>query len=70
MLRTAVEIFDDFGDRRCQAQSLALLGDVLRDSGDPGAAGDCWRRAADLLESLGDDQADALRARLEGTGTD
>ncbi|MGH3381978.1 MAG: ATP-binding protein [Actinoallomurus sp.] len=70
VLRTAVEIFDDFGDRRCQAQSLALLGDVLRDSGEPGAAGDCWRRAADLLESLGDDQADELRARVEATGED
>jgi tetratricopeptide (TPR) repeat protein len=66
VLRTAVEIFDDFGDRRCQAQSLALLGDALRD-GEPRAAEDCWRRAADLYESLGDDQAGELRARLTGT---
>jgi tetratricopeptide (TPR) repeat protein len=64
VLTKAVAVFADFGDRRCQAQSLELLGAVLRDSGDPRAAGDCWRQAAELYEALADPRAAGLRERL------
>ena len=64
VIRTSVAIFDDFGDRRCQAQSLALLGDVLRDAGDPRAARDCWRQAAELYELLADPRAAGVHERL------
>lgn len=63
-LRTALAIFDDFGDRRRQAESLILLGEVLRDSGDLHAAGDCWRQAAELYEALADPRAAEAREQL------
>jgi tetratricopeptide (TPR) repeat protein len=65
-LRSAVDVFREFGDQRSEALGLLPLGELLRQSGDVDGARDCWSRATELQETLRDPKAAETLARLAG----
>jgi DNA-binding SARP family transcriptional activator/tetratricopeptide (TPR) repeat protein len=62
--REAARLYLEIGDRYYQAQAVIGIGDVHHDTGDLGAARETWQTALEMLEELGHDDADHVRARL------
>ena len=62
--REAIAIWQEIGDRRNEADALTHLGEVHWDAGDPTAAHTAWQGALDILDDLGDTQADRLREMI------
>jgi hypothetical protein len=52
------------GDRFLEAVALDRLGDVHRSAGDLEPARVAWQAAVKLLEEMGRDEADEVRAKL------
>jgi hypothetical protein len=57
-------MFRELGDRFNEADVLAHLGDYHRDTGDPAAAIQHWRRALAILDELHHPNAAKVRAKL------
>jgi tetratricopeptide (TPR) repeat protein/DNA-binding XRE family transcriptional regulator len=64
----AVKIFRDLGDRFNLAEALTHCGDVHLAAADDRSAHRRWRQSLAILDELGHRNADAVRARLDGTG--
>jgi hypothetical protein len=62
----AVERFRTMGDRHSEADSLLHLGEVHASAGEPGAAGDAWRHALEILQDTGSPDVAEVEAKLEG----
>jgi tetratricopeptide (TPR) repeat protein len=62
--REAIEVWREIGDRRNEADALTHLGEVYQEAADSTAASAAWREALDILEDLGDADADQVRALL------
>jgi predicted ATPase/DNA-binding SARP family transcriptional activator len=60
LLEQALRIFESLGDRTGQAHILAQRGHLLRSSGDPAAARECFRSAADLRAEIPDQRGTAI----------
>jgi tetratricopeptide (TPR) repeat protein len=60
MLDQALRIFESLGDRTGQAHILAQRGHLLRSRGDPAAARECFRSAADLRAEIPDHRGTAI----------
>lgn len=72
MLERALRMFEPLGDRTGQAHILAQRGHLLRGRGDPAAARQCFRSAADLRADIPDQRGTAIaltRRRTRGGGT-
>jgi transcriptional regulator with XRE-family HTH domain/tetratricopeptide (TPR) repeat protein len=65
----AVALYRQAADRFNQADSLTSLGDARLAAGNAQGATDAWREALAILDALGHDQADGVRARLDPPGT-
>ncbi len=59
----AAELFHECGDLHPAAETLVRLGEAHTAAGNPAAALDAWRRAAECYDVLGDAQAHKVRAR-------
>ena len=60
MLDQALRTFEPLGDRAGQAHILAQRGHLLRSRGDPAAARECFRSAADLRTEIPDQRGTAI----------
>jgi tetratricopeptide (TPR) repeat protein len=60
MLEQALRMFESLGDRTGQAHILAQRGHLLRSRGDPAAARECFRSAADLRAEIPDQRGTAI----------
>jgi tetratricopeptide (TPR) repeat protein len=60
LLEDAQWTFESLGDRTGQAHVLAQRGHLLRSGGDPAAARDCFRSAADLRAEIPDQRGTAI----------
>ena len=60
LLEQALRMFESLGDRTGQAHILAQRGHLLRSRGDPAAARDCFRSAADLRAEIPDQRGTAI----------
>ena len=60
MLDRALRMFESLGDRTGQAHILAQRGHLLRSRGDPAAARECFRSAADLRAEIPDQRGTAI----------
>ena len=60
MLDRALRMFESLGDRTGQAHILAQRGHLLRSRGDPAAATECFRSAADLRAEIPDQRGTAI----------
>ena len=60
LLDRALRTFESLGDRTGQAQILAQRGHLLRSRGDPAAARECFRSAADLRAEIPDQRGTAI----------
>jgi tetratricopeptide (TPR) repeat protein len=60
MLDQALRTFESLGDRTGQAHILAQRGHLLRSLGDPAAARECFRSAADLRAEIPDQRGTAI----------
>jgi tetratricopeptide (TPR) repeat protein len=60
LLEQALPIFESLGDRTGQAHILAQRGHLLRGRGDPAAARECFRSAADLRAEIPDRRGTAI----------
>jgi tetratricopeptide (TPR) repeat protein len=60
MLDQALRMFESLGDRTGQAHILAQRGHLLRSRGDPAAARECFRSAADLRAEIPDHRGTAI----------
>jgi tetratricopeptide (TPR) repeat protein len=60
MLDRALRTFESLGDRTGQAHILAQRGHLLRSRGDPAAARECFRSAADLRAEIPDQRGTAI----------
>jgi predicted ATPase len=60
LLEQALRMFESLGDRTGQAHILAQRGHLFRSSGDPAAARDCFRSAADLRAEIPDQRGTAI----------
>jgi len=60
MLDQALRMFESLGDRTGQAHILAQRGHLLRSLGDPAAARECFRSAADLRAEMPDQRGTAI----------
>ena len=63
---TALRMYRVIGDRLEEAMTLDRLGDTLDAAGDRAAAGRAWAEAAAVLEDLGHNAADRVRAKVVG----
>ena len=61
-----MELFREAGDRHIEGVVLDHLGDSLDACADPQAAGEAWRQAVDILDSLHHPDAEPVRAKLVG----
>jgi tetratricopeptide (TPR) repeat protein/transcriptional regulator with XRE-family HTH domain len=68
-LQQALLLRRELGDRFNEAETLGHLGDAHAAAGDAGTARHCLVEALEILVELGHPDADALRARLSGTGS-
>lgn len=66
----AAEVFRGFGDGRSEVLALVPLGEVFHEMEELGAARECWRRAAELLEAQRDPKAEEIWARLASVDSD
>jgi tetratricopeptide (TPR) repeat protein len=64
-LREAVRTFREFEGARYEAPALVVLAEQLERLGDADGARECWRRAAELYDDLGDNQVAAARAQID-----
>jgi predicted ATPase/DNA-binding SARP family transcriptional activator len=60
MVDQALQTFESLGDRTGQAHILAQRGHLLRSLGDPAAARECFRSAADLRAEIPDQRGTAI----------
>ena len=60
MLEQALRMFGSLGDRTGRAHILAQRGHLLRSRGDPAAARECFRLAADLRAEIPDQRGTAI----------
>jgi len=60
LLEQALRVFESLGDRTGQAHILAQRGHLLRSRGDPAAARECFRSAADLRAEIPDQRGTAI----------
>jgi predicted ATPase/DNA-binding SARP family transcriptional activator len=60
LLDQALRVFESLGDRTGQAHILAQRGHTLRSRGDPAAARECFRAAADLRADIPDQRGTAI----------
>ncbi|MEH1166576.1 BTAD domain-containing putative transcriptional regulator [Micromonospora sp. CPCC 205539] len=60
----ALALCQSLGDRYGQTVILDRLGDVHHEAGTIHAARDAWKRAADLLDELGNDESGRIREKL------
>ncbi len=60
LLEHALWTFESLGDRTGQAHILAQRGHLLRSGGDPAAARECFRSAADLRAEIPDQRGTAI----------
>jgi tetratricopeptide (TPR) repeat protein len=60
MLDQALQTFESLADRTGQAHVLAQRGHLLRSRGDPAAARECFRSAADLRADIPDQRGTAI----------
>ena len=60
LLERALWMFESLGDRAGQAHILAQRGHLLRSRGDPAAARECFRSAADLRAEIPDQRGTAI----------
>jgi tetratricopeptide (TPR) repeat protein len=60
----ALDLCRSTGDRYGETVVLDRLGDVHREADAPDAARDAWKRAADLLDELGNEESVRIRAKL------
>lgn len=60
LLERALRMFESLGDRAGQAHILAQRGHLLRGRGDPAAARECFRSAADLRAAIPDQRGTAV----------
>jgi Tetratricopeptide repeat len=60
LLEQALRVFESLGDRTGQAHILAQRGHLLRSCGDPAAARECFRSAADLRADIPDQRGTAI----------
>ncbi|MFI6920095.1 BTAD domain-containing putative transcriptional regulator [Nonomuraea spiralis] len=60
----AVELLRGCGDLHPAAETLVRLGETHLRAGDTASALGAWRRAAECYDTLGDTQADRVRARI------
>jgi predicted ATPase/DNA-binding SARP family transcriptional activator len=60
LLDQALRTFESLGDRTGQAHILAQRGHLLRSSGEPAAARECFRSAADLRAEIPDRRGTAI----------
>lgn len=66
--RLALSLIRQVGDGYNEAAVLDALGDTHLAAGDRAAAREAWRRALDLYTELDHHDAEAVRAKLAGTG--
>jgi predicted ATPase/DNA-binding SARP family transcriptional activator len=60
LLDQALRVFESLGDRAGGAHILAQRGHLLREQGDPAAARECFRCAADLRAAIPDQRGTAI----------
>jgi tetratricopeptide (TPR) repeat protein/transcriptional regulator with XRE-family HTH domain len=66
----ALGIFRKIGFRSLVAASLVRLGEIWRDSGEPGRAEQAWREALVIYQDLGLPGAEEIRAKLASNAAD
>jgi tetratricopeptide (TPR) repeat protein len=67
--RRAIALYRGLGDRYLEADTLTHLGDSEHAANNNASAREAWTRALAVLDELGHSDAEAVRAKLRGTGS-
>ena len=65
----SIDMPHELGDRYNEADSVTHLGDSMHAANDIASALEAWTGALTVLDELGHPDAEAVRAKLRGTGS-